>query len=79
MLIQETIKNILRLHLRADSIALAITSISSQQRYVDLKINLLGLRFKKYSSHAHCDRAVPVFQISGLSLSHDLWHEVAAH
>lgn len=70
MLIQEAIKNILWLDLRADSIALAIISISSQQHYADLKINLLGLRFKKYSSHAHCDRAIPVFQIRGLSL---LW------
>lgn len=77
MLIQEAIKNILWLDLRADSIALAITRISSQQHYGDLKINLLGLTSEKYSSHAHCDRAIPVFQVRGLSLS--LQDEVAAH
>jgi len=68
VLIQEAIKTILWLDLGADSIALATISISSRQHYVDLTINILGLRYKKYSSRAHCDRAIPVFQIRGLSL-----------
>lgn len=79
VLIQKAIKNIQWLDLKADSIALTIISISSQQHYADLKINLLGPWFKKYSSHAHCDRAVLVFQIFGLCLFHGLWDEVAAH